>query len=282
MVTSTVYNVSQEPLVVTPVNPQHDHVSTAVYVTSNYAQFKLDTRNRPINPAKLERLYDSINERNLLADNPILVTLGFSVLDGQHRLKAAESLGVPIYYQFASDTTIDDVPLLNNRRAGWRSADYLSAWCERGNEDYIRLRDFTKRYPWLPIKYAAELCSYGDKSTLTQDFVDGRYECNDVEFGDKVAQALLDFKAIGFSHWRSRIFIYAVRALVSNSDYDHSLMLKRLRTNSRKLRPAVDTDAYFEMFDEIYNFKARGNAMELRKLHVNDPRYRADRKAKAA
>ena len=64
--------------------------------------------NRPIDPRHLAEAGCSDQEKNLLRDNPIAVDHNGCVVDGQHRLKAAEQLGVPIYYQFTVDMTIED------------------------------------------------------------------------------------------------------------------------------------------------------------------------------
>lgn len=262
------------------VLPHYDSVSTAIYATTHYAQFKLDAVNRPINPDKLERLYDAVSVKNLLADNPILVSLDFVVLDGQHRLRVAEALETPIFYQFASDTTIDDVASLNSNRSSWKFADYLCSWCARGNPEYIKLREFIRRYDWMIPTMAMELCHYGTRLGLRRAFTDGRYVCNDIEFAEKVAQGLLDFRSFGFRYWNSRVFMYAVGQLFANSDYNHDIMIKRLGFNREALHPAVNSDDYFKMFNRIYNHKARGNKTVLEKLNVSDSRYRADMKAK--
>lgn len=282
MVTTAVYQASQDRVVRTsPVQPL-DKVSTAVYVTQNYPQFKLDPINRPIDQAKLVKLYDAISAKNLLADNPILVSLSFVVLDGQHRLKVAEAMGVPIYYQFASDTQMEDVSGLNKNRTPWKFSDFLSSWCERGNPEYIRLREFVKRYDWMYPSIAMEMCYYGSNGTMRDDFANGKYQCNDVEFAERVAQAVLDFRSIGFRYWNSRVFVYAVSQLLSNSEYNHATMMQRLERNREALYPAVNTDDYFKIFNRIYNRKASVNRVELEKLHSNDPRYRADKKAEKA
>ncbi len=280
MVTSASYHATQDNHVPTSVSVYRDRVATAVYVTTNYQQFKFDFTNRPVNEDKLARLYDAIAAKNLLADNPILVSLDFVILDGQHRIKVAEALGVPIYYQFASDTSIDDVPGLNSKRSSWKLTDYLHSWCARGNEDYLLLRDFIKRYDWMLTSMAVDLCYFGDKLGIRQDIAEGRYKCNNLDFATKVANALLDFRTTGFEYWRSRVFVYAVSNLIANAEYDHSRMMAKLRYNPQALRPAVTVDGYFDIFTNIYNYRTReDNRIVLRKLPTNSANYRADKKA---
>lgn len=280
MVTTTAYHVGQDRQYRTTATQGRDGVATAIYSTTNYRQFLFDKTNRPIDQAKLVRLYDAVVAKNLLADNPILVALDFTVLDGQHRLKVAESLQVPIYYQFSSDTTMDDVATLNGRRTPWKLTDYLHFWCEREKEDYIVLRDFMRRYDWLIPHMALELCYYGDKIDLKANFAAGQYRCNNVDFATKVVHALLDFRATGFEYWKTRVFAYSVANLLANSDYDHSRMMAKLKYNPKALRPAVTMDDYYKVFDEIYNYKTReDNRIPLRRINSSSKNYRADKKA---
>lgn len=281
MSTATAYQTSQDVVRRINVSAPRDAIATAIYSTRNYSQFSFDPANRPIDTVKLERLYDAIAAKNLLADNPILVSLDFIIIDGQHRFKVAEALDVPIYYQFASDTTLEDIPGLASNRAGWKPTDYLHAFCQRGFAEYIALRDFMRRYDWMLPSTAIELCYYGDKVALHKAFNEGEYKCNNLDFANKVAQVLLDFRAVGFSCWSHRTFAYAVSNLVANAEYDHARMMKKLWRNSSALKPAVNSDDYFGMFNKIYNY-GPGKSVDLQRLNTADPRYRADKKAEKA
>lgn len=259
---------------------QHDIVATKVYVTKSYSQFKFDPFNRPIDNAKLVALKNAIENHNLLADNPILVTLDFTVLDGQHRLRAAELLDTPIFYYFASDATIEDVPEMNGVRSAWKAQDYLDSWCKRGVNDYIAFRDFCKRFDWMTLSTARELCYYGDNTGLKAAFMNGTFQCNNLVHAEKTALAVLDFRTTGFEYWRTAIFIRVVSNLISNADYDHKRMVHQLKRQSARLKPALTMEEYMKMLDGIYNYNRRGTPyVELRYLNTGNSKYRADMKS---
>lgn len=270
---STLYNASQD-------HGGKDKVSTAVYATQNYAQFKFDPTNRPVVTDKVQRLYDSIQAKNMLADNPILVGMDMTILDGQHRTKAAEALGVPIFYMFASDATMEDVPGLNNRRVPWTSVDYLAHWCAVGKQEYIKLRDFIDKYPFIPPTVAIDLCYYGTNLGLRDRFNRGEYECNDLDFAMKVVAMLQDFRSVGCKHWKQKIFIDAVSNLASNSIYDHKRMMQKLAAKPQLIHTVATTiDDYFAIFNEAYNWKARDVVkVELKRGNSNQRNYRKDKK----
>ena len=264
---STVYNQSQIHL---------------IQSTTNYGQFRLDPTNRSIDSDHLEKLYDAISNKNLLKEFPILVRDDGTVLDGQHRLKAAEALGVPVYYVVTSDMSIDDVPATNAAVRKWRMSEWLDVWCKRGAVEYIKLREFVRQYPFIKLGNAINLCTYGDRTGLHDDFRNGRYKCNDLDFAREVANAVLDFAPyVPFYHnpW----FIYAITNLLEHADYDHGRMMGKMSYMSRKVVKCPDMKSYMDMFTEIYNHKTREeNRIQFEKITSNSVRRRPERKRRVA
>jgi hypothetical protein len=255
-----------------------DSSAKIVFSSIHYSTFVLDPKNRPVDQDKLMRLYDAIAAKNLLSDNPILIDRGRVVVDGQHRLKVAEALKVPIYYIIADTATIIDVPGLASRRSPWTMLDYLHHWCVEGLPDYLQLREFMNRNDFLPPVSTISLCYYGTNLNLRQKFNEGQYECNDEEFAQRVVGALLDFRDIGFKKWRDKIFIDTMSNLLSNADYDHKRMMSKLAFNPSAMRPAVSMDDYIEIINAIYNYKVRSdNHLVLRRLSSGHKKYRIDR-----
>jgi len=72
-----------------------------VFQEKNLSRFRFSAENRPINERHLTRLVSAIKEKNLLQDFPILVSYDMVIIDGQHRLLAAQKLGLPIFYRIA-------------------------------------------------------------------------------------------------------------------------------------------------------------------------------------
>lgn len=250
--------------------------------TTDYQMFNFDPRNRPVDPDRVCELYDAISEKNLLHDYPIVVDGNMTILDGQHRVKAAEGLGVPVYYIVSQDATIEDIANVSHTVKRWNGMDYLHHWCAQGRPDYLRLKTYLQQYPFITLNLAMKLCHYGDYSSLYRTFVRGGYRCNDYDFGVKVANALLDFKAAGFKGYSHTSFVIAVANLMANVDYNHQIMVGKLDYLSTKLVKCPDTDSYFALLNEIYNYRARENRVELKRLSTASPKYRVDRRRKAA
>jgi hypothetical protein len=254
-----------------------------IHSTTEYARLTLNPLNRPLDPEHLERLYDAISKRNLLREYPILVDKAGVILDGQHRYTVAKELSVPIYYIVATDATIEDVPEANGNTKHWTARDWLYAWIQRGNQEYVRLRDFWEANNWMTLTMARDLCHYGDRQGLTRDYVKGRYTCNDLEFANAVARSCLDFKRYYPDFYRESTFVSAVAMLHEHEGYSHKVMMDRLQYQSARLTKQSSIDDYLAVIEPIYNYRSRAEVkMHFVKLTSNDGRRRKDRRNRLA
>ena len=249
-----------------------------VFSTCEHDMFSLDETNRPIDWDHVQELYDAIEAKNLLHLCPMIVSSEFVVLDGQHRLKAAEGLEVPIYYIISDDMSIEDVPIVTSRLKNWKREDVLHHYCARGFPEYLKLRDFAEEHPRIRLNTIIGLCTYRDSKVVSRSFIDGSYECNDIPFAKRVISALHDFRDVGIDFWHQTTFVNAVANLMANANYDHGIMIGKLEYLSRKVVRCPDMDTYIAMLSEIYNYMARQNRTELRKLNPMDRAFRVDRK----
>lgn len=260
----------------------HEGQDNIVRASVNYSMFKFDPRNRPIDPDKLEKLYASVVKVNLLREFPIVVTPDFHVTDGQHRLKVAEALGVPIYYIVSERATIEHITMTTDAVSKWRDKHYLHRWCVEGKADYLRLHDFLNRYSFLTISMGMNLCHYGDRRDMNEGFRHGHYKCNDLDYAVSVANALLDWsKHVKF--WKDTRFVYAISNLMGNARYDHARMMAKMEYLSTRMVKCADVESYIAMMNPIYNHRVRReNWTELRKLNSADADWRPDRRHKRA
>lgn len=127
--------------------PKEHNEETVILQTTNYQQFKKLNGNRPLNKSFLNILEESIlNNGNYLKYNPILVNKDLEVIDGQHRLKKAEDLQLPIYYIVAPDFKLKQAQILNSRKRGWTSQDFLNSYLAEGHKEYQVIDELSKEY----------------------------------------------------------------------------------------------------------------------------------------
>ena len=240
----------------------HKAAEVIVFETIEHDLFSLIPSNRPIYPVHLKRLKKLISENNKLEQNPIRVTPDGEVLDGQHRLRAAKELGVPIFYYIdETETSIPDIAMENWAVRRWSKRDHLNYWCEQGREHYLALRDFVDKHDWMSISVAVAVCRGKQSNSYLggagrEDFAMGRYKITDMRFACRFASAISDFITIT-DVAKHKPFQTAVSYLLKRTDYDHERMLEQVERYEGRVRKVVDKNEYLRQFETIYNLHAR-------------------------
>lgn len=249
------YTMSQDPTISVPEN--------VILQTTNYSMFKFDPLNRAIRQDKLDRLYDAVQKKDLLHLFPIVVSRTLVVIDGQHRLKTAESLGLPIYYIVSSQMRIEDAAFVNTNTDNWRMADYLDHWCKVGLPDYIQFRDFLEANRFINSSTLMKLMTYGEggqqgrsnpRITLAQVFREGRFKITNISLANRVISMAKDFQR-WVPFWRMDTFIIALATLAMHRNYDHERMMTKMEYLSVRLVKCADVKGYLQIFEELYNHK---------------------------
>ncbi len=110
--------------------------SIKIYETYDYDQFRQMLGNRD---AKSEsKIVNSIQKVGYVV-NPIIVNEKNEIIDGQNRLEALRSLGLPVYYIIQEGLDIDACRNLNIGQTNWSTEDYVYSYADSGNENYRRL-----------------------------------------------------------------------------------------------------------------------------------------------
>lgn len=121
--------------------------------TKEYKMFKNLSYNRKngVNKKKLKELIDSIREQNYLHLHPIIVDENFNVIDGQHRLAAAEKLDAFVYYIQEKKINEKHVMNANIAQSSWSVEDIINYYSVKENIDsYSRLNLLMKELSLKP------------------------------------------------------------------------------------------------------------------------------------
>ena len=105
----------------------------------DYDKFGFYPGNRK--PTHVERIKDSIQEKDLTQFVPILVTKDnglLMIIDGQNRYFACKELGKPIYYIEAKGLLESDMIVLNTNQKNWSLSDYVDFYCNQRDINYLR------------------------------------------------------------------------------------------------------------------------------------------------
>lgn len=232
--------------------------------TTNYAIFKFDEVNRPIDPKHLAELIEAIKVKNLLREYPIVVDRNMVIIDGQHRAKAAEALNFDLHFIVSQSATINDIGSTTRLVSKWNSKDYLGHFCRSGFEEYIKFRAFCEKYPSISMTILQNIAmsQLRKHQAISQAFSSGTFVANNLIVAEKTVQAAIDFKPY-INFWNTQGFILAVRAMVVDPLYDHARMLSKMQYVSTRLVRCSRIDDYMRVLSDIYNWK-----VEKKNLHV--------------
>jgi len=255
-----------------------------VYMTHEFL-FILDVHNRPIDDDKVRRFMKTFNEgKNFMKEFPAIIDPNtWVVLDGQHRYEACKRLGIPFYYRWAlnGEFTIDNVVDVQHN-SGWKSSDFMHSYIKQGNQNYVEVARFAKRYNvsisiavllLTSVNSKGELINSRGVSLKRAGFYDGNLVVKNINAACRIADRLEDIGKSGCCpFYRSDRFISAFISVLNHPHYDHATMMHKVNQFGASLmKPQTDTENYLRMLEMLYNYKAR----EENKLRF-DRRYNFD------
>lgn len=240
--------------------------TNTLLVTTDYTTFKKLKPNREISLNHVQKLADAIQKKNLLVTNPIMVNPDMEVIDGQHRLKAAELLGLPIYYIITADIVDEDIILLNTARKNWTADDYCDFYVAKGNKNYKLLRDYCQLYE-VPLHIFLSATRKQLGAEVLKKFREGMYKFPEGEDLKKAVEAL-EFKTEIIGELSSLVLPMAAKRVIKGHAFERALLpfllqenciprvLKdKLRIQAEKIKVCPSQHGYYTMLKEMYNWK---------------------------
>jgi hypothetical protein len=239
-----------------------------IQTTYNYGQFKQCVGNRDLNESHLRKLKQSMIENPL--QTFIIVNERYEVIDGQHRLKASQELGLPINYIVVYGYGVKEVSILNTNHNNWKKNNYLQTYCDLGYENYIQFQKFQKDFPKLNFSLCLKLMS-GLRSNKTQridgyktnskEFENGQFVVTDLEKAYDLANKIMDIEPY-FKRFNDNTFCLAFMSVYQHPNYEHNDMLHKLKVQPNTLSICRSQEQYVGLLEQIYNYK-RGKKVSL-------------------
>ncbi len=230
--------------------------------TINYGKFKTIRGNRDINEKYLSKLSKAIQENNLLPQNPIIVNDRMQVLDGQHRLRVAELLALPIYYTVVTTGSLREVQMLNTNVRSWTTMNFLNSYIAVGKPDYIELKEFSDK-SGLSVPNAMALLSGGisysgfsDKTRLGS-FRGGDFKITSREMAEKFSHRLKDILPYLESGVEGdREFLKALEKTYK-AGILHEYLMEKFKLSRSKIHPERTFRGYIRQIEDIISWKSR-------------------------
>ena len=234
---------------------------TKVLYEKNYTKFTLLDDNRDINDVHVEALAKSMKKSGQLM--PIIVNENLEVLDGQHRLKACELLGLPVAYVINIGGNSRQVALINNTQKSWLTNDYLKHYSHeswRNHAEYKKIIMFEKENK---LSHTVCMCLLSDNlnngrrwdTGVMKSFKEGNFKIKNLERAQTYASQLLKFKSFVPNLVRIVRFCIAFIKVSQLKGFNLELAYKQIEKNSNKFDKCVNQEDWIEAFVDAYNYK---------------------------
>lgn len=227
--------------------------------TTNYSMFVKNPEQRPIDERHAKRIGENMQHVGYLPSKPIQCYkkgAKLVVVDGHHRLAAAKSLGIPIFYVIESDRSQQTMAAENLLVKKWSGIDFVRLYAARGIQSYKTLLYYVDR--GIPHNMAASMminnsASSGNANTAIQN---GTFKIKSTEQIEMVDSILQEFgnkcPAI-----RSKMFISAISKCILWNGFNYDLFVRRLRENAGMIEKTSNEEQMLTQIEAVYNYRSR-------------------------
>ena len=235
---------------------------TKVLYEKNYTKFTLFDNNRDINQTNVEELIASMRKSGQLM--PVVVTPDLEVIDGQHRLKACETLGIPVSYVINSAGNSKQIAVMNNTQKGWKNKDFLKHFSHNGHHncsEYKKIEKFFEEYK-LPFRVGIALLSDRTISTANgaanrgpmPSFRNGTFKIVDLDKAKETASRLIKLKSFVPNLVKIVKFSIAFIKISELENFDLKTCYTQLEKNSSKFDKCLNQEDWNEAMVRAYNY----------------------------
>lgn len=230
--------------------------------TTDYSIFKEFSSNREVDRKHVNQLVTSIMKKNLLNVNPIVVDKEMRVIDGQHRLAAAEILGVEIFY-IMEDINREDISLLNSNQKNWGSMDYINFYTVEKRSSFLQLSKLISDYPDMSISALLVLSNSEGKRSLAR-LKEGDLDVLAIDHARSVGELCKDL-----NHQFQKDFVFdsrfplALGKAIKQENFRIDRLLEQIGAAPREFVPCHTKEQYLKMIEEIYNRGLSKNKINL-------------------
>jgi hypothetical protein len=235
-----------------------------IFETKDYSIFKFRDDNRVINNNHVKKLANRMKENGWLASSVVTINGSGDVIDGQHRVKGAMSVGCPVRYKVVRGAGTDEMTSLNTLQRNWSPFDHLHKFVVRGNPSYITFQNFVNDFPEFKYTEVAMFLSNSLNSVNRDTFEGGRYTIKDATKARLWATQIRSLKQYFAKYYNKAIFVRAMIKIMANKpefvfeDFFHKVQLR-----PNMLVPCGTVEQYIEMVESIYNYR-RSDKVNLR------------------
>ncbi len=240
-----------------------------VLYTKDLSIFKFHQVNRDINNPQSQNRIFRISEsmKKELKKHPIIVTTKMVIVDGQHRVKAAEIAGCGIFYIIDESITntakgiFEAAKELNKNAKEWSKKDYITGYANQGNESYRILDEFGEKFPMFSLTERLMLLqNSGTKHANKKEFADGKFSVKNLQTAEKWANNLLQLRPYFEKGYNRSNFVRTLLSIMEKKKgFKFDEFLHKVKVRPDLLQLCGDKKSYSLMIEDIYNYRRKND-----------------------
>ena len=239
------------------------------HTTNDYSIFKFSLKNRPVQEFRVKHWkHEFSNGRFFLKTFPITITRDFFITDGQHRYAACKALGLPIYYKFSDELTLNNVADVQ-MNSKWTTSEVVHSKIQQGNKEYAVLKEFADAHD-VTIPIAVLLIGEDRRDSKKINlFATGNFKAKNIVRGNEIAKLMPALKACGFKPYMERNFVQALIDIYGQ--YDTERMIEKIEQwGASILRKQTKIEYYVNNLEQIYSYHSAGkNKVYFKRKSIN-------------
>ncbi len=221
--------------------------------------------NRPINPAQVTKLAESVIKMGII--RPVVIAyISFIdgikkpyIIDGQHLFNALirNNMDIPFVVIDIKDKTdlVEKIALLNASSKNWSMLDYITAWASLSN-DYVKLNHYYQVYDIDLCTLATILLGQSvDGSSTVKTIKNGKFKVVDEKLNVSILDYVTDLLKViprmarNDNRYTTREYIKFLR---TTKTYNHKKFLDNLKKNKKEFILATQEEGKLvELFTKL-------------------------------
>lgn len=230
-----------------------------VFQTKNYSLFKFHRENRTIIKSHVKALARSMSIHGWAHGSIVIVDSNFNVINGQHRVEAAQIANVPITYMIDPKASANEIGILHTNMKPWNIITHLERFVKMENIHYVLLDRFMKNFPDFRPTECTMLVRNGLGSAERESFETGKFEVKDMKLAYKWGHNIMSLKPYFEKGYNKSIFVRAmIKVLSTKGDvFNFEEFLHKVHLRPKSIFMCGTVEQYVEMIENIYNYRRR-------------------------
>jgi hypothetical protein len=243
-----------------------EHEKPKLRFTRDLSIFEMNEQNRDL--SEKPDLEESMRLHKFMPSSPIQCVrrgpVKLRVIRGHSRLDYATRLGIGVWYVI--DSTVTDLFELEGiSSSSWSIGDFLVARAKAGDEDCRRVIAFMKQYG---INQGAAISLMAGESAASgnaqRKVKQGTFRVSkDLSHATLVCELIAFCRAHGAACAGTTGFTNALSAVARVPEFDPAVFRSRIRKMPSLLARQATTQSYLEIIEDVYNYQAKGNRLNL-------------------